>query len=80
MNLKDALLCIDCDEVFTVEGTACNPRCPVCASSVSALLSTWVRSWTAVERSERKTGRAARDNGSVKRPRMKIMRSTPIAA
>ncbi len=51
MNLKDALLCIDCDEVFAVEGSSCSPRCPACASSIFAPLSTWVQTWGALERS-----------------------------
>ncbi|MGA2107696.1 MAG: hypothetical protein ABSH25_08625 [Syntrophorhabdales bacterium] len=44
MNLRDAVLCIDCDKVFTIEGSPCNPRCPRCASSVLMPLSAWVQS------------------------------------
>ena len=32
-NLKDAFLCIDCDEVPTIDGSSCNPRYPRCAST-----------------------------------------------
>ena len=80
MNLKDALLCINCDEVFTAVGSPCNPRCPSCASSVFVPLSAWVQTWTALENSQGEATRAMRDGTSTKRPRMEIIRSTPIAA
>ncbi|MGD0663543.1 MAG: hypothetical protein ABSD38_36350 [Syntrophorhabdales bacterium] len=50
MNLRDAVLCIDCDVVFTIEGSPCNPQCPRCASSVLMPLSAWARTWTAFDR------------------------------
>jgi hypothetical protein len=78
MNIKDAFLCIDCDEVFTIVGSRCNPRCPICASSVLVPLSAWVQTWTALEKSE--TNRIMRDGASTERPRLEIVRSTPIAA
>ena len=53
MNLRDALLCIDCDEVFATEGFTCNPRCPSCGSSVFAPLAGWIQTWTAFEKSGR---------------------------
>jgi hypothetical protein len=79
MNLKDALLCIDCDEVFTVEGSSCIPRCPHCASSVFAPLSAWVQTWTALERAQGGTNRKMRDGASAKRPRLEIVHPTSIA-
>jgi hypothetical protein len=32
-NLKDASLCIACDEVLAIEGSPCNPQCPSCTST-----------------------------------------------
>ncbi len=78
MNLKNAFLCIDCDEVFTIVGSPCNPRCPSCASSVFAPLSAWVQTWAALEKGG--MDRVTRDNGPTKRPSLEIIRSTPIAA
>ena len=75
MNLKDALLCINCDEVFTAVGSACNPRCPSCASSVFAPLSAWVQTWAALENSQVEAKRVMRDGASTGRPRMEIIRS-----
>ena len=49
MKLRDALLCIDCDEVFTTKGSPCNARCPTCGSRVSAPLFTWVPTSNAYE-------------------------------
>ena len=80
MNLKDALLCIDCDEVFTAEESPCNVRCPSCASSVFTRLSVWVQSWTAFENSQGKTHRVTCDGASPNRRGMEIIRSTSIAA
>ena len=79
MKLKDALLCIDCDEIFTVEGSTCNPRCPSCGSSVFARLAGWVQSWNAFEKSDKANtmpGHAA----SMRRRVMEIIRETPAAA
>jgi hypothetical protein len=78
MNLKDALLCINCDEVFTAAGSAGNPRCPVCASSVFSPLSAWVQTWTALEKGG--TNRAMWGDASTKDPRLEIIHPTPIAA
>ena len=78
MNIKDAFLCIDCDEVFTVVGSPCNPRCPICASSVLVPLSAWVQTWTALEKGG--TNRAMRGGASTKGPRLEIIHSTPVAA
>jgi hypothetical protein len=70
MNLKEAFLCIGCDEVFVIGGSPCNPRCPRCASSVFVPLSAWVQT------------RAAFDHALEKevRPRLEIIHPTPIAA
>jgi len=70
MNLKDAFLCIDCDEVFIIGGSPCNPRCPRCASSVFAPLSAWVQTSAAFDHTQEKKVR----------PRLEIIRPTPIAA
>ena len=70
MNLKDALLCVNCDEVFTPQGS--DPRCPVCASSVFAPISAWVPTWAAFEREIGEANAGER--------RMNIIRSAPIAA
>jgi len=70
MNIKDAFLCIDCDEVFTAEGSRCNPRCPTCASSVLMPVSAFLQTLTAPERGTDKTAR----------PRLEIIHSTSIAA
>ena len=75
MDLRDAVLCIDCDKVFTIEGSPCNPRCPRCASSVLMPLSAWVGTWTAFER-----GAGDADNAPLRRRRMEIVHPTPIAA
>ncbi|MGA2106303.1 MAG: hypothetical protein ABSH25_01530 [Syntrophorhabdales bacterium] len=80
MNLKDAFLCIDCDEVFAIEGSPCNPRCPRCASSVFAPISAWVQSWAALDHSQGEMTRAMSAGASTKRPRLEIIHSTPIAA
>ncbi len=80
MNLKDALLCINCDEVFTAAGCACNPQCPSCASSVFVPLSAWLGTWTALEHSDGETNRVMLDGASTIRPRIEIVHSRPIAA
>ena len=80
MNLKDAFLCIDCDEVFAIEGSPCNPRCPRCASSVFAPLCAWVRSWPALGHSQGETTRAMRSGASTERPWLEIVHSTHVAA
>jgi hypothetical protein len=70
MNLRDAFLCIDCDEVFAIQDSPCNPRCPRCASSVFAPLSAWVGTRAAPDHAQ--AGEA--------RPRLEIVHATPIAA
>lgn len=40
MKLRDARLCIDCDEVYEAEGTYA--RCPSCGSESFALISRWI--------------------------------------
>jgi hypothetical protein len=70
MNLRDAMLCIDCDDVFTTGGSPCNPRCPCCASSVLMPLSTWVRTRSIPNRLR----------GETARPRLELIYLTPIAA
>jgi len=79
MNLKDALLCIDCDEVFTPEGSTCNSRCPLCGSSVFAPLAGWVPTWTAFEKSG-ETDRVTPCGTSTKERVMEVIRPTSIAA
>jgi DNA-directed RNA polymerase subunit RPC12/RpoP len=79
MNLKNAFLCIDCDEVFAVEESSCNPRCPNCASSVFVPLSAWVQTWTTLEKLQGDTNRTTRDGASAKRLRLEIIHSTAIA-
>jgi hypothetical protein len=82
MKLRDALLCIDCDELFAISegGSVCNPRCPHCASSVFAPLSTWIETWAGRENPRRETDSVARDGASARRPRMEIIHSRPAAA
>jgi hypothetical protein len=80
MHLKDALLCIDCDEVFTAEGSPCNPRCPKCASSVFSPLSAFLSTWVAFERSLGESNGAASEDVRAKRRKMEIVRSMLIAA
>ena len=70
MNLRDAFLCIDCDEVFAIHDSPTNPRCPRCASSVFAPLSTWVGIRTAPNYAHAQEAR----------PRLEIVHATPIAA
>ena len=70
MNLRDAFLCIDCDEVFAIQDSPTNPRCPRCASSVFAPLSTWVGIRTAPDHAHAQEAR----------PRLEIVHATPIAA
>ncbi len=80
MNLKDALLCIDCDEVFTFEGSVCNPRCPSCASSIFVPLSGWVQTWTAYDSLKGETSTRTCADESKKRRRIEIVHIAPIAA
>lgn len=40
MKLRDARLCINCDEVYEAEGIYA--RCPSCGSESFALISRWV--------------------------------------
>jgi hypothetical protein len=80
MNLKDALLCINCDEVFTAAGSACNPRCPSCASSIFVPLSAWVGTWTALDHAHGETSKIGQGSASTVRPRMEIVDSGAIAA
>jgi len=75
MNLKDALLCINCDEVFTIGESPSNPTCPRCTSSAFAPLSAWVQTCTAFENSQGETIRITW-RASTKRPRMEIINST----
>jgi hypothetical protein len=49
MKLQEAFLCMDCDEVFTVEGKT-NPECPSCASRSYAPISGWITSWDLVDK------------------------------
>ena len=70
MNIKDAFLCIDCDEVFAIHDSPTNPRCPRCASSVFAPLSAWVGIRAA-------PGYVQADEA---RPRLEIVHAAPIAA
>jgi len=79
MNLRDALLCIDCDEVFATEGFTCNPRCPSCGSSVFAPLAGWIQTRTAFGKSG-ETNRVTRYGASTRNRRVEIVHPTPIAA
>jgi len=80
MKLNGMFLCIDCDEVFTTEGSPCNPQCPTCASSVFMPLSAWVQTMTAFERetggAEGETHEDMRERGR----RIALVHSTPVAA
>jgi len=80
LNLRDAFFCIDCDEVFIIQGSRCNPRCPVCASSVFAPLSAWVRTWNAREYAVDRESVVARDETPVRKRKIEIIHPTPIAA
>ena len=75
MDLRDAVLCIDCDTVFAIEGSPCNPRCPRCASSVLMPLSAWVGTWTAFER-----GAGDTEGAPVRHGRIELVYPTPKAA
>ena len=46
MKLKDAFLCVECDEIF--EGN--NVVCPSCMSRSTAPISGWITSWSAYDR------------------------------
>lgn len=43
MKLRKAYLCIDCDEIFEVEGKT-NPECPSCTSRSYAPIAGWITS------------------------------------
>ena len=75
MDLRDAVLCIDCDNLFAIEGSQCNPRCPSCTSSVLVPLSAWVRTWAAFDR-----GAGVTESASARKHRIELVHSTPIAA
>ena len=79
MNLKDAMLCIDCDEVFTAK-EPCNPQCPSCASSVYVRLSVWVPSWTAFGKLQGEASSVPSLNTSRKKRGIGIIHPTDIAA
>ena len=76
VKLKDVFLCIDCDEVFTAEGSRCNPRCPTCASSVLMPVSVFLQTLTAPERGTDGT----REGVPGRRRKIEIVHPTPIAA
>ena len=80
MNLRNALLCIDCDEVFTIEESPGKFQCPSCASSVFMPISAWVQTWKAFEREKGNARRGTQDDVSIRRRKMEIIRSTSIAA
>jgi len=48
MKLKDAFLCIDCDEIFVADKT--NPSCPSCCSRSYAPISGWITSQDLADR------------------------------
>ena len=80
LNLKDALICIDCEEVFIPQGSRCNPRCPSCASSVCVPLSSWIGTGNSLGHGAGEAHGAAQDDAPARRWRMEIVHSTPIAA
>jgi len=80
LNLKDALICIDCEEVFIVQGSRCNPRCPSCASSVCVPLSSWIGTGTSLDHGADEAHMAAQNDTPARRRRMEIVHPTPIAA
>ena len=80
MKLKGMFLCIDCDEVFSTEGSPCNPRCPTCASSVVMPLSAWIQTMTASERGTGEAERVTHDDTTERRRRIALVHSTPAAA
>ena len=80
LNLKDALICIDCEEVFVVQGSRCNPRCPACASSVCVPLSSWIGTGNTLDHGVDEAHAAAQDEAPANRRRMEIVHSTLIAA
>jgi hypothetical protein len=80
MKLKKMFLCIDCDEVFTTEGSPCNPQCPTCASSVFMPLSVWIQTMTAFERGTGEAERVTCDYVAEKQGRIALVYSTPAAA
>jgi anaerobic ribonucleoside-triphosphate reductase len=60
MKLRDARLCINCDEVYDVVGEVYG-RCPACASEVFTLISRHMPTLAEFENwiNERKEGQAA---------------------
>jgi hypothetical protein len=80
LNLKDTLICIDCEEVFIPQGSRCNPRCPACASSVCIPLSSWIGTEQSLDNGKGDAHMAAQDEAPAIRRRMEIVHSTPIAA
>ncbi len=56
MKLKDAYLCMECDEVFSVTGRT-NPSCPSCTSRSYAPLAAWVETQTHAEKKREKKSR-----------------------
>ncbi len=79
MNLKDALLCLDCDEIFSTRTTSCNAQCPRCASSAFAPLSTWVQDWTTFAKTQDERDDAPQAASSRKH-RIFLVRKAPAAA
>ena len=80
MKLKEMFLCIDCDEVFTTEGSPCNPQCPTCASSVFMPLSAWVQTMTAFERGTGEAERVTHGDMTERRRRIALVHSAPATA
>jgi hypothetical protein len=80
LNLKDALICIDCEEVFILQGSRCNPRCPACTSSVCVPVSAWIRTGNTLDHGVEEAHAAAQDDAPARWRRMEIVHSTPKAA
>jgi hypothetical protein len=80
MNLKDAMLCIDCDEVFTIEGAPTNPHCPRCASSIFVPLSTWIPTWAALDYARGEDNSLTLKGAAIRKPTLRIVRPTAVAA
>ena len=80
LNLKDALICIDCEEVFIPQGSRCNPRCPACTSSVCVPLSSFIGTGNTLDHGADEVRVAGQDDAPARRRRMEIVHSTPIAA
>ncbi len=56
MKLKDAYLCMECDEVFAVTGRT-NPSCPSCTGRSFAPLAEWVQTKKHFEKQQQKKQR-----------------------